>query len=272
MTKGPFNALRPAADLNSAFVAYALTGLGGFSTAAGHIGPEVKMGHDISLLVPEIWCRMNPEERDPGYLIAEGLLDKLDDFEDDDGPVLASRLGYRINAPFVRRFVGRVFDNPTMVFDGSILRPETQDAEAFADGIRYITEAHATTARLYFEDGSSEAVCPPVKALLSIMAYGDCDGMTIESPAFRAMFTRASVLASDWYRERLLTAQRRSVRRLKRLTSHITAARLSDTTGEISARLGLEGRAKRARKDLERVSDPDYVEFLEGSIGAQSFD
>ncbi len=72
LTKGPFNALRPAADVNAAFLSYVLTGLGVFSSAAGFIGPGVKMLHDISLLVPEIWCRMTPRERDPQFLIREG--------------------------------------------------------------------------------------------------------------------------------------------------------------------------------------------------------
>ncbi len=271
LTKGPFNALRPAADLNAAFLSYALTGLSGFSTAAGHIGPGVKMMHDISLLVPEIWCRMSPEERDPQLLIAEGLLERLEDFEDPGGPVLASRLGYRINAPFVRRFVARVFDNPTMVFDEPILRPETQDPSAFADGVRYITDAHARTARMYFEDGSAEAVCPPVRVLLAIMAFGSCDGMTAASPEFRDQFTRETVLASDWYRERLVAAQSRAVRRARLVIGHIADTRALDSTGEVSGRLGLVARAARARTELERVRAPSYLGFLEGSIGAQPF-
>ena len=272
LTKGPFNALGPAADLNAAFLSYALTGLGGFSTAAGHIGPDVKMMHDISLLVPEIWCRMSPDERDPSFLMSEGLLEKLEDYEDDNGPVLASRLGYRINAPFVRRFVARVFDNPTMVFDGPILRPETQDPVAFADGVRYIAEAHERTARRYFEDGSADTICPPVKALLSIMAFGDYDGLAVDSAEFRSMFTRESVLASDWYRERLESARLQAIRRCARLIKHISAARRQDSTGEITARLGLEDIATRAREELDRVSDPGYIAFLEGSTGAQPFE
>ena len=272
LTKGPFNALRPAADLNAAFVSYALTGLGVFSTAAGNIGPDVKMMHDISLLVPEIWCRMSPEERSPSFLLSEGLLEKLEDFEDDDGPVLASRLGYRINAPFVRRFMARVFDNPTKVFDRPILRPDTQDPAAFANGVRYITEAHEATARLYFEDGSADAVCPPLKALLSIMAFGDHDGLTVDSPEFRSMFMRESVLASDWYRERLEAARSQAMRRCGKLIQHIAATQLQDSTGEISERLGLGRIATRARQELDRVGDPDYLGFLEGSIGAQPFE
>ena len=63
LTKGPFNMLNPAIDLNSALVAMILTGLGGFSTPAGHIGPDLNVGHDVSYLIPEVWCRMGPNER-----------------------------------------------------------------------------------------------------------------------------------------------------------------------------------------------------------------
>ena len=41
--KGPFNALLPITDLNNALVSFILTGLPGFSTAAGHIGPNVQV-------------------------------------------------------------------------------------------------------------------------------------------------------------------------------------------------------------------------------------
>ena len=52
LTKGPFNALLPATDLNNTVVSMILTNLGGFSTPAGHIGPRFEVGHDISLLGP----------------------------------------------------------------------------------------------------------------------------------------------------------------------------------------------------------------------------
>ena len=272
LTKGPFNALRPAADLNAAFVGYALTGLGGFSTAAGHIGPNVRMMHDISLLVPEIWCRMSAEERDPQFLISDGLLERLHDYEDEKGPVLASRLGYRINAAFVRRFLARVFDNPLKVFDDQVLRPEGQDPDAFADGVRYITEAHAITARLYFDDGSADAVCPPVKALLSIMAFGEHDGLSIDSPDFRRMFTREAVLASDWYRDRLDAARSQAVGRCERILKHVAATRSTDKTGEISARLDLPEREEFVRKEMEHKRSQDYLSLLHGTIGAQPFE
>jgi hypothetical protein len=51
LTKGPFNALLPIKDLNSALVSFILTGYDGFSSAAGYIGPKYKVDHDISLLI-----------------------------------------------------------------------------------------------------------------------------------------------------------------------------------------------------------------------------
>ncbi|HTD66861.1 MAG TPA: hypothetical protein VK846_10075, partial [Candidatus Limnocylindria bacterium] len=69
LTKGPFNCLPPVLDLNDALVSYLLTGYQGFITAAGYVGPHVRIDHDVSLLVPEILARMTPQERDAKFLI-----------------------------------------------------------------------------------------------------------------------------------------------------------------------------------------------------------
>jgi hypothetical protein len=68
LTKGPFNSLVPTTDLNNALLSFILTGYGGFTTAAGHIGRKYRMEHDLSLLVPELWARMGADERDPEFL------------------------------------------------------------------------------------------------------------------------------------------------------------------------------------------------------------
>jgi hypothetical protein len=246
LTKGPFNALRPTADLNAALVSDILTGLGGFSTAAGYIGPHVWVDHDISLLVPEIWCRLTPQERDPAFLIRDGHLEPLADFEHNGAPVQASRLGYRITGKFVRTFFGRVFDYPSKVFTDEILKPETQDAEAFADGIRNITEAQQRVATAYIEDGSIAEACPPLQALLTIMATGSFEGKDNRHPDIRKMFTRESLLASAWYRARLETKQRRDIARSNvagtgfrsapRLESEVHRRELSRTFAASSSR------------------------------------
>jgi hypothetical protein len=197
LTKGPFNALLPITDLNNALVSYILTGLAGFSTAAGHIGPNVRVDHDLSLLAPEVFCRLNPGERDPAWLIREGLLEPMEDFTHNGELILASRLGYRITRRFVGMFFGRVFDNPAKVFDDAILRPETQDPESFADGIKYITEAQQRVAAQYYEDDSYELACPPLAALLDIMTANRPLGRGPESQELRRMFTAEYLLESD---------------------------------------------------------------------------
>ena len=199
LTKSPFNALRPIVDLNAALVSYMLTGLAGFSTAAGYIGPKMRVDHDISLLIPEVWCRLSPQERDPSFLIGAGYLEPLLDFDHAGSRILASRLGYRITAKFARTFLGRVFDHPARVFPDELLRPETQDVEAFVDGVRNIVEAQQHVACQYFEDRSIDDACPPLRALLSIMANGSFEGKDAHDPEIRRMFTLDYLLASDWY-------------------------------------------------------------------------
>src|SRR5581483_2384324 len=162
--------------LNNALVSWILTGYAGFSTSAGYVGPAFKVEHDISLLVPEIWCRMRVHERDPHFLISNGYLEPVSDFCLDGRTVLASRLGYRITTLFVDRFLGRLFETPDAVFTEAMLRPEKQDLAMFAAGVDAIVEAQTRVAKQYFEDGSVEAACPPLKALLHIMACGSYNG------------------------------------------------------------------------------------------------
>ena len=96
--------------------------------------------------------------------------------------MLASRLGYRITAKFVHTFFGRVFDNPTTVFTEDMLKPEMQDPAVFADGVANIVEAQRRVAAAYFEDGTIEDACPPLQALLHIMAHGQFEGKDASDP------------------------------------------------------------------------------------------
>ena len=203
LTKGPFNALSTTTDLNNALLAYILTEHHAFSTAAGYIGTKYKVDHDISLLVPELWCRLKEEERQPNALIKDRFLEKLEDFDYQNKTVLASRLGYRITAEFCSRFLGRVFDSPNSVFPEDMLKPELQSLEDYVDGINNIVENQERVAKTYLIDGSVHAAIPPLKALIHIMAEGSYQGMTVSSPEFRNMFLRENVVDSDWYRDRL---------------------------------------------------------------------
>jgi phosphoenolpyruvate carboxykinase (diphosphate) len=269
LTKGPFNALRTTADLNTALVSMILTGIPGFSTAAGHVGPHCRFDHDISLLIPEVWCRLTPRERDPNFLIEQGHLEKLEDMPLEDGSfVPVRRLGYRITRRFVRTFFGRVFDNPVSVFDERILEPDLQDRDAFLDGVQYIMEAYQRVAKRYFEDGSVEEACPPLKALLHIMAYGEYDGADERDREIREMFTREALLQSDWYHDRLKTKQIRDVSLWRR--QHQTVANYLETQVSLDEefRRKLEERREYAAGMIDHVSRSAYVDELIGTLGA----
>ncbi|TWT79333.1 hypothetical protein CA13_07320 [Planctomycetes bacterium CA13] len=267
LTKGPFNALMPSIDLNSVVTSMILTGLGGFSTAAGYVGPRFEVGHDISLLVPEVWCRLGPNERDPQHMIQAKMLEKLEDFEVDGVNVPASRLGYRITRKFVRTYLARVFDNPAKVFSEEILKPELQDHDSYVDGIRYIAEAQERVAKTYFEDGGFELACPPLQAILSIMAYGDFEGKTIDDPSIREMFTRDSLLASDWYARRLQEKRDRDVAHWKEFEQRIEKSLADSASADILCELKLQERLAFVKEMRARVESPNYVKELVGTTG-----
>ncbi|TVR49282.1 MAG: hypothetical protein EA425_12690 [Puniceicoccaceae bacterium] len=266
LTKGPFNALLPITDLNNALVAYLLTGHAPFTTAAGHIGPKYRVDHDISLLVPEIWCRMYPEERDPAFLIKEEFLEPCRDFEYEGRTVLASRLGWRINEKFVRIFGGRVFSRPQAVFPADFLRPELQDEESFADGVDNIVETQGRVASAYFEDGSVELACPPLNALLHLVAGRECAYRGFDDPGFRELFQREHFLAQDWYRERLEAKQAVDRRGCERLAGYLRDFIADPANAGLAERMDLRRRLGRLER-LARAEAADLTGFLGADPG-----
>ncbi|MGF1452652.1 MAG: hypothetical protein ACFB21_11340 [Opitutales bacterium] len=269
LTKAPFNALPPIYDLNNALVAYLATAQPTFITAAGYVGPYYRVDHDISLLVPEIWCRLKPEETDADYLIGEGYLERVEDFEYKGQQVPASRIGYRINARFVRHFFGRVFTNPTAVFSEEMLKPELQSMDIFVEGMLTIAAAHKEVAMNYFADGSVEDACPPLKALLHIMAHGEYGGKGLNDPAIRGLFTREAMLESDWYRARLDSQQTADKAHWSRMVAYLEKFLQKRSHADVAAQLNVPSRFENAKVELARVSEPGYTNDLVGTIGRQ---
>ncbi len=269
LTKGPFNALPPIIDLNNALVSWVLTGFDGFVTAAGYVGPQARMDHDISLLVPEVWCRMSPQERDPRFLIEQGHLEKCENLQFNGQTVLAARLGYRITQRFVHAFFGRVFNHPGAVFTDEMLRPELQDMAVFADGIDNIVTTQQRIAGLYFEDGSVEQACPPLLALLHIMRHETWEGKGLEHPDVRRLFTREYLLASDWYAARLKARQAVESRLWQRHIRYLERFLSKPNYAEEAVRLGIDDRLSRARQELARAESPALLARLAGTLGAE---
>ncbi len=268
LTKGPFNAIWTTADLNNTLVSYILTGLQAFSTPAGHIGVRYKVDHDISLFIPELWSRLNPGERDAHTLIEKGYLEPVQDFQFGKKKIEASRLGYRINTRFLHAYAGRVFSDPISAFPIDMLEPEKQSLKDFAEGVLHISESQRQCALQYFEDGSIEAACPPLNALLHIMAHGHWNGMDRSAPEFRAMFTLESLLASDWYAGRLKKQQERDVALWERHAGYLRHFITAEHNRKSIKELGLKARLQYCLEKLDAALKPDYWQTLKGTLGA----
>lgn len=270
LTKAPFNAMPAVFDLNSSLLSYALTSYDGWLSAAGYIGPKVKVAHDFSMLVPELFSRMDPTERNVCNLIAGGYLEKLEDFEHDGQLVQASRLGYRINARFVNAYFGRIFLHPNAVFTEDMLRPEIQDEATFAESMAVIVETHQRVAQSYFDDGTIELACPPIKGLLEIMAHGQTsEGWDLHSPEFRSQFDRDNILASDWYRARLDAQQASDAAHIERGLQRLREFTADPNNASVAQRLGVDGRITALNTALDRVNSAQYREALVGKTGRE---
>ncbi len=267
LTKGPFNMLTATTDLNNALLSYILTEYQGFSSAAGYIGNGHRFDHDISILIPEIWSRLVPEDRNPALLIENGCLEKLNDFDYNGQKVLASRLGYRITQNFAFRCMNRLFDEPLTVFSETMLKPELQGMEDYVDGINNIVEAQKKVALEYFADGSVESAIPPLKILLHIMAYGHYEGKEISDPELRTYFTRDYVIQSDWYKERLKLKQVREVKFLQQQLASLEAFNSNPKNNELVNEMDITGRIASVKKNLANTMSDSYLVQLEGTIG-----
>ncbi|MFP5415939.1 MAG: hypothetical protein ACLGHZ_03540 [Actinomycetes bacterium] len=270
MTKGPFNALPPVYDLNSALLSFVLTGYDGWLSSAGMIGPRVRIDHDFSLLVPEVFSRMQDEERSASALIEGGYLEHLEDYEYEGKPVLASRLGYRMNEAFATTFFGRIFLHPDRVFTPEMLKPELQDPATFAESMAVIVTTHQRVAQSYFDDGTIADAVPPLRGLLEVMAHGEtAEGLTLQDPAFRAQFGREAVLASDWYRARLEAKRAEELRQAHRAASSLTEFISGPDNAETAERLGLGARLREVEASIERLGSAAYRDSLVGTTGRQ---
>jgi hypothetical protein len=267
LTKGPFNPLVATTDLNNALLSYILTGYSGFTTAAGYIGPKYKVEHDISLLVPELWSRLSPEERDPKFLKGSGYLEQVKDFEYQGRLIPASRLGWRITPLFAATYLGRLFDTPAAVFTEDMLRPELQSLPDFVDGIENIVQAMERSAKAYIEDGSVEAAIPPLKALLWVMATGSYEGKNIHDPELRDLFDRDYVLGSDWYAQRLAAYQEREISYLRHSVDSLQRFIEDEIEDSSSAAAQAARELEMTKRRLERLTKGDYSKILIGSIG-----
>jgi len=119
----------------------------------------------------------------------------------------------------------------------------------------------------YFEDGSIDAACPPLKALLHVMAHGEYECMGYRGPKFRSMFTLDALTSSDWYQERLDTKQKVDIELWERHQKYLEAFLKIDINEGMEERIDEEGLRRRIARRLETFKSNEYREKLEGCLG-----
>ena len=92
------------------------------------------------------------------------------------------------------------------------------------------------------------------------MRDGSYEGKTLDDPEIREMFTRESILKSEWYAERLITRQQIELNALQNTIRRLSQQEPKDT--ETAAKLAeLQAR-------LKTVKGINYLKSLSGTLGA----
>ena len=176
-------------------------------------------------------------------------------------------MGYRITEKFVHRYFGRIFADPGSIFTEEMLRPELQDEAAFSEGLSNIIETQKQIAKLYFEDSSIEDACPPLKALLHIMVFGEYEGHDINSNEFRSLFEPDNLLKSDWYQQRIKAKCQVDERLYKKQLQSLEKFSLDPIYKDQQERLEVTEAIKTVTEKLQKTKDPAYLNSLIGTIG-----
>jgi hypothetical protein len=122
---------------------------------------------------------------------------------------------------------------------------------------------------MYFDDGSIAQACPPLKALLHIMLNDEWGGKKLDNAEVRKLFTRESLLASGWYAARLKAKQAVDIRLWRRHVEYLNHFSRKPTHEDVAGQLNIADRLARARKTLEKVESPAYLENLFHTLGAE---
>ena len=101
------------------------------------------------------------------------------------------------------------------------------------------------------------------------MVHGHHGGRDVNDPAFRALFTRENVLASDWYAQRLAAKQEHEIRLWRDHTNYLRNFLKKKNYAEEAKRLGIPARLEAAWDTYHKAKSPGYLAELKGTIGLQ---
>ncbi len=105
--------------------------------------------------------------------------------------------------------------------------------------------------------------------MLHIMLNDQWEGKGLDDPEFRKMFARESLLAGNWYAVRLAAKQKIDRQLWRRHVDYLDKFLKRASHADEAARLGIADRLSRAKKTLEQVESPAYLETLRGTLGAE---
>ncbi|HEY9153722.1 MAG TPA: hypothetical protein VIM69_01245, partial [Opitutaceae bacterium] len=179
------------------------------------------------------------------------------------------RLGYRITDRFVRLYFGRIFNHPHAVFTEEMLKPERQSLPVFVDGMDNIVSTHKRVAEAYFADSGVTMACPPLKALLHIMAYGNFEGKSLDHPEVRELFSKVTLLGSDWYRARVAAKESMELTRLRKNIATLEAFLKERDPADTTTHQEIAHRLEDMRVALENATAPRAQPKYFGTIGVQ---
>ena len=217
--------------------------------------------------MPEVWCRMSRQERQPKFLIENGYLEKCEDFEFNGQKVLASRLGYRITPVCPRLFRTRLQPSACRCSPKRCSSPEMQDSAVFADGVDNIVGTQNESRKLYSTTAASPRPVRRCSALLHIMKDQKWDGKELPDPEFRNSFMRESLLQSDWYATRLAAKQKVERQLWRKHSDYLGRFLRRQSHAQVATELGIGKKLEQAGQMLREVESADYLQKLRGTIG-----
>jgi 3-mercaptopyruvate sulfurtransferase SseA len=84
------------------------------------------------------------------------------------------------------------------------------------------------------------------------------------------MFKRESVIASDWYAERLKNKQQIDVRLMEEMVENLQAFIANPINASVITEFRYDERLEKAKETLAYYRSDEYLEALVGTIGAAS--
>ena len=101
------------------------------------------------------------------------------------------------------------------------------------------------------------------------MKDGHFEGEGLDSTKLRDLFTRESMLASDWYAERLQSQQTHDIAMWKTNVQYLENYLQRQTHSGVAKRLDIESRLTESKETLDTVSSKKYLNSLVGTLGRQ---